>query len=96
MLLDESGQEEDIAVSGGFVEFHENTLTLLADTAERAEDIDIARAEAAKVRAEEIMNERVRLDDEEYVRTAAILEKELVRLRVARKHQTHRRPHIES
>lgn len=85
VCTEESDKETSLAVSGGFVEFHDNVLTILADTAERAEEIDVARAEAGKSRAEQIMNERVRLDDEEYARTAALLEKELARLKVARK-----------
>ncbi len=77
-----------IATSGGFVEFHNNTLVILADTAERAEEIDLARAEKARREAEKIMQERVRADDEEYARVAAILEKELARVRVAKKHHS--------
>ena len=72
--------------AGGFVEFHENTLTLLADTAERPEEIDIKAAEEAHRRAEEAMKARVSMDDEEYARVAAALEKEFARLKVARKH----------
>ena len=40
------------AVHAGFVEVHDNTVTILADTAELAEDIDVGRAEAALQRAE--------------------------------------------
>jgi F-type H+-transporting ATPase subunit epsilon len=46
-----SGAEEVFAVSGGFVEAGPEHVTLLADTAERPEDIDVARAEAALERA---------------------------------------------
>ena len=95
-VKDEMGTEELLAVSGGFIEFHDNTLTLLADTAERAEEIDIERAEMAKRRAEEVMQGRADLSEEEYARTAAILEKELTRIRVAGRHRTHHTPHIES
>lgn len=89
-LRSADGRETALAISGGFVEFHDDVLTVLADTAERADDIDTERAEAGRKRAEEIMAERVRLNDEEYARTAALLEKELARLRVARKHQSRR------
>ncbi len=82
------GESFSLATSGGFVEFHDNTLTLLADTAERAEDIDLTRAEEARQKAERIMKERIHLDEEEYARVAAVLEKELARVRVARKHRS--------
>lgn len=78
---------EHLAVSGGFVEFDTNTLSILADTAERAEEIDIERAEAARARAEKIRKEQVSMEEEEYARVAALLEKELARLKVARKHR---------
>lgn len=86
-----NGEETSLATSGGFIEFHDNTLVVLADTAERAEEIDLARAEEAQERAKKIMTERVRVDDEEYARVAAALEKEMTRVRVARKH--HSRSH---
>lgn len=82
------GEETSLATSGGFVEFHDNVLSILADTAERAEEIDLVRAEAARKRAEELKKERVTMDDEEYARTAAMIEKELARVKVARRHHS--------
>lgn len=84
-----SAEPEPFATAGGFVEFHGNTLSILADTAERPEEIDIARAEEAKARAEAVMKERISMDEAEYARVAAALEKELARLKVARKHASH-------
>src|SRR5437762_2956905 len=46
-------EEEPLFVSGGFLEVFEDTVTILADTAEQAEEIDQARAQAARRRAEE-------------------------------------------
>lgn len=83
-----SGEPTSLATSGGFVEFHDDALVVLADTAERADEIDLARAEEAQERARAIMAERVRVDDEEYARVAAALEKEMARVRVARKHHS--------
>lgn len=82
------GEEISLATSGGFAEFHDNTLSILADTAERAEEIDLARAEEARTRAALLQKERITMDDEEYARTAAMIEKELARVKVARKHHT--------
>lgn len=84
------GEEISLVTSGGFVEFHENTLLILADTAERAEEIDLKRAEEARQRAEKLQEAVGQMSDEEYARTAAILEKELARVRVARKHHSRR------
>ena len=50
------GEESNIAVSGGFLEVLQNVVTILADTAERAEDIDFERAEAAMKRAQDKVN----------------------------------------
>lgn len=89
MLRREMNSEpESLATSGGFVEFHDNTMVILADTAERAEEIDLERAEAARLRAEKLKEERIHMDDEEYARTAALIEKELARVRVAKKHHS--------
>lgn len=88
----EIGKEEEsvFALSGGFVELHNNELTILADTAERAEDIDIERAEEARKRALELHKQNIAMDSEEYARTAAILEKEMMRVRIGRKHGSRR------
>lgn len=90
LRMQASGEESSIATSGGFVEFHDNMLSILADTAERAEEIDLARAEEARKRAEELKKERVTMDDEEYARTAAMIEKEMARVQVARRHHARR------
>ena len=50
------GEEINIAVSGGFLEVLQNVVTVLADTAERAEDIDTERAQDALKRAQDKVN----------------------------------------
>ncbi len=80
------GTENSIAVVGGFLEFTNNELTILADEAERAEDIDIKEAEAAKKRAEDIKNKVIRTDESEYAHVAANLERELSRIKIAKKY----------
>ncbi|TXH07476.1 MAG: ATP synthase F1 subunit epsilon [Candidatus Moraniibacteriota bacterium] len=81
------GSTENLAVSGGFVEFDTNTLSILADTAERAEEIDIERAEAARARAERLRHDQVSMGEEEYARVAAAIEKEAARIKIARRHR---------
>jgi len=87
---------ESLAVSGGFVEFDLNTLSVLADTAERADEIDVERAEVARARAEAIKQEKVTMGEEEYARVAAALEKEMARIKVAHKYRSKNSPHITS
>lgn len=94
LLKTAEGKTEAVVISGGFVEFDNDVLTILADTAERAEDIDIARAEEAKRRAEELRNQAVDMSEEEYARLAAAIEKEFTRIKVARKHTARRGPQI--
>lgn len=51
----EGGRVQDLAVHGGFVEVGPDHVTILSDSAELAEDIDVVRARLAKDRAEEAM-----------------------------------------
>jgi len=54
------GTEKHYAfVDGGFAEVLPTRVSILAQTAERAEDIDLARAEAAKLRAEELLTTKM-------------------------------------
>jgi len=82
------GQDFCLAVSGGFIEFNNNNLVVLADTAERAEEIDVTRAEEARQRAEDLKKEKISMDDGEYARVAALVEKEMVRVKVGGRHHT--------
>ncbi len=76
------GQETHyLAVTFGFVEVLPDRVTVLAQTAEKAEDIDLTRAEAAKVRAEQRLNAPDASLDFDRARVA--LMKSLVRLQVA-------------
>jgi F-type H+-transporting ATPase subunit epsilon len=96
LVAKKDGEEVAMAVSGGMVEVRKNEITVLADTAERAEEIDLARAEEARQKAENIKEEKIRMDDVEYAAAvAALLERNLARIRVARKHLTRRGMKIE-
>ncbi len=54
----QEGKQKLLAISGGFMEVSSNKVTILADTAERPEHIDIERARAAKERAEKRLKEK--------------------------------------
>ncbi len=90
ILIKTEEGEKLLAISGGFIEFHNNVLTILADSADRAEDIDLEMAEAAKARAEELRNQAIINDDEDYAALMAMLEKETYRVKVAKKHYSRR------
>ena len=85
IIAKKGDDENSIAVVGGFLEFHDNELIVLADEAERAEEINIEKAQKAKKRAEDIKNKVIIVDDVEYARVATTLEKELARIKVAKK-----------
>ncbi|WP_062108479.1 F0F1 ATP synthase subunit epsilon [Bacillus niameyensis] len=53
--LNIGNQTEYVAVNGGFLEVQQEKVTILAQTAEKADHIDIARAEEAKKRAESLL-----------------------------------------
>lgn len=75
------GQEEVMAVTGGFLEVRQDKAVVLAETAERADEIDIARADAARRRAEErLMTREAGID---LARAEAAMARSLIRLRVA-------------
>ncbi len=70
-----------VSLSGGFAEVQPDRVTILAQIAERADEIDIARAEAAKRRAEERLSRPTMDVDSERARVALL--KSLIRLQVA-------------
>jgi len=87
-VLKKGDVEEDVAVSGGFIEISEgDRIRVLADSAERGFELKLDAIEAAKARAEKVMAEAVSTDDATFAAAAAALERELARYRVAHKHR---------
>ncbi|MBW8862331.1 MAG: F0F1 ATP synthase subunit epsilon [Acidobacteria bacterium] len=75
------GQEKHyLAIAFGFAEVQSERVTILAQIAEKAEEIDVTRAEAAKKRAEERLARAIDMDAE---RARISLMKSLIRLQVA-------------
>jgi F-type H+-transporting ATPase subunit epsilon len=72
-----------LSVAWGFVEVQSNQVRILAETAERAQEIDLERANRAKERAEERISKGG--DDVDYRRALVALERALVRIQVSRK-----------
>ena len=83
LRITQGGQETGLAIGGGFLEVLNDRVTVLADSAERADEIDEARAEEAARRAEQLLANRGQVE------SAAVLEsnlrREQVRLRVSRR-----------
>lgn len=78
----EGGEEHLIAVNGGFLEVHQNHVTILAESAELPEEIDVDRAERARERAEERLR-RAKQENLDYHRAEMALQRAINRLRVA-------------
>lgn len=78
-----------VAVSGGILAVRPDgfKVQVLADTAERAEQIDIERAEAARKRAEELLAAQKNVEDVDYARLQAQIEKELARIQVGNRYR---------
>jgi F-type H+-transporting ATPase subunit epsilon len=80
----ENGTRDVMAVSGGFVEvMHEKTV-ILADTAERATEIDEERLERAREEARKIMEDR-RMDRTQFTDAAVRLKRELARTKAVKR-----------
>lgn len=78
--------EQYMAVSGGFIEVQPgNRVVVLADTAERAEELTEVAIEKARTDAQRALSEKRGADAESFAAAAAALERELARLKVVRK-----------
>jgi F-type H+-transporting ATPase subunit epsilon len=81
LVVRKDGEEYYLAITGGFLEVRPDKVIILADACERAEEINIARAEEAKRRAEEQLKLRPRGAD--LAMAEAALRRSLIRLKVA-------------
>jgi F-type H+-transporting ATPase subunit epsilon len=82
-----SGHEEIFTVAGGVAEVQPDLVTVLADAAENVDEIDVARAENARKRAEEILAKGVPADSDAYLRIEAALRKSNLRLDAVRRYR---------
>ncbi len=92
LIAKKDSEEFSLAISGGFLEVRPVRVIVLADSAERADDIDIARAEEAKRRAEQRLAEKY-VPGADFARTEASLRRSLIRLKVAARRRK-RRPGV--
>ncbi len=94
LKIKKGDHETVLAVSpSGVIEVgNDNTVSILADTAERAEAIDVAMAEAARARAEELLKQTQFADDREFTTIQAAIEREVNKIRVGQKYRHLRAP----
>jgi len=89
LVIKKGGDEVYLAVSGGFLEVRPDRVIVLADSAERAEEIDIARAEEARKRAQKRLEERY-TPGVDAARAEAALRRSLIRLKIAERRRKRR------
>jgi F-type H+-transporting ATPase subunit epsilon len=79
------GKEDIFTVAGGVVEVQPDIVTIMADAAENVIEIDVARAEAARKRAEEQMQKGPPHDSDTYLAIEAALRRSNLRLEAVRR-----------
>ena len=82
LRVKKGGEEISLVISGGFIEVRPDRVVVLADAAERVEEINVARAEEARRRAQERLAAR-RVPEVDGARAEASLRRSLARLKVA-------------
>lgn len=92
MIVKKGGKERFIAVAGGFLEVNKDKVTILADYAEHAQDIDMDKAQQAQKRAEELLaKKKFELTPEEITIIEGELRRALLQQHIAQRH--HRKSH---
>ena len=88
-LILEGGEEEVFFASGGYIEVQPTSITILADTAIRADDIDEAAAFDAQKKAEQELQDQK--SDVDFARVSSDLQEQAAMLRTIRKHREQRK-----
>jgi F-type H+-transporting ATPase subunit epsilon len=88
MVVRRGSEEFSLAISGGFLEIRPDRIIVLADSAERDDEIDLTRAEAAQRRARERIESHS--TDIDAARAEAALRRSMIRLKVAQKRRRRR------
>jgi len=78
-LKDKEGNDDVLSVSGGFIEVLRNKVVILADTAERAEELDEKKLEDARKKAQDALENIRHEDTHKYADALVHLERELAR-----------------
>lgn len=91
MSVNVKGEEQFLVASTGFLEVRPgNQVIVLADTAERVEELELEKIAEAKERAIRLLEEKRHVDDVAFADAAAMLERELARERVVIRRKKYR------
>ncbi len=85
LIVKKGSSNQSLAIMGGFLEINNNKISILADYAIKAENIQIAQAQEAKKRAEKLMSEKVSDNDLRVAQGELI--KAILELKIATKHR---------
>jgi F-type H+-transporting ATPase subunit epsilon len=84
------GQEEIFTIAGGVIEVQPDLITVMADAAENILEIDVSRAEAAKRRAEDILQQGLPPDSDTYLKIESALRRSNLRLDAVKRYKGQR------
>jgi F-type H+-transporting ATPase subunit epsilon len=84
------GVEQVFTVAGGVIEVQPDLITIMADAAENVQEIDISRAEAAKMRAEEYLKQGPPADSDTYLKIESALRRSNLRLDAVKRYRGQR------
>lgn len=88
------GKEQFLAITGGFLEVSNNKVTILADYAVHAEEIDVEKALAAQKRAEEILKKKKEgISEQDFALAQGELSKAILELHIANRRRHNRTTH---
>lgn len=86
MIIKKNQKSSFFAITGGFLEVGNNNVTILADYAVRAENIEVAKAKEAQERAQNVMKQK--LSQKDFAIAEADLRRSILELKVARRHKS--------
>ncbi len=85
LIVRKGGQEQSFAIGGGVLEVTPAKVTVLADAAEQAEEIDLARAQEARKRAEELLAQGLPPGSDRFAEIENAIKRSAIRLKVGQK-----------
>lgn len=94
IVIFKESEEIHMAMGGGYCEVKNDVITVLADTAERAEELDEDRALRARQRAQTLMEDREKASEKDQALVSSALQRSLTRLKVLERYRKRRKKNI--